>query len=427
MSEAISFDAVSKRYRAVESYRTLRDDMAGAARRVVSRRRSARGVLSALDDVSFEIPQGVSTALIGRNGAGKTTALKIICRITYPSAGVVRVRGRVGALLEVGTGMHPELSGRENIRIYGRILGHSRREISQRLEQIVDFAGIEAAIDQPVKQYSSGMQLRLGFSVAAHLDPDVLVVDEALAVGDAAFQHRCIERMGEIVREGRTLVFVSHDMSAVEALCDRAILLADGKVAQSGPAREVVGAYLQSVEADIIGAGSRDGVVVETGVLDILDVSIRDSAGREVTEVAEGDSMTVRLRYLARERIRRPIFTLGLSDGHRTAFSAASMLIDGQVPEELNGEGYLDCTFATLPLQPRAYEVWGEVRTQAGVGFIIDWQRLRRFKVVGEVVGEGRSALAHSVSYAPVKLPYQWRFGPVEGSDVDSEDPERAA
>src|SRR5213078_4708689 len=166
--------------------------------------------------------------------------------------GVVRVRGRVGALIEVGTGLHWELTGRENTQLYGRILGLSGRDIDRRFDEIVEFAGIGSAIDQPVKQYSSGMQLRLGFSVAAHVEPDILLVDEAIAVGDAGFQYRCVERMGELVREGRTLVFVSHNMSAIESLCERAVLLDHGRIVDDGPARDVVREYLRAVEAELM-------------------------------------------------------------------------------------------------------------------------------------------------------------------------------
>src|SRR5436190_11948129 len=232
MSTAIAFDRVSKHYRGAESYIALRDDLAKVARRVLRRGGRERPVIRALEDVSFTIEEGSSVAVIGLNGAGKTTALKIMTRITYPTAGVVRVRGRVGALLEVGTGMHPELTGRENVALYGRILGLSGQQIAARYEEIVNFAAIGRAIDQPVKQYSSGMQLRLGFAVAAHLEPDVLLVDEAISVGDAGFQYQCVERMSSLVREGRTLVFVSHDMSAIETLCRRAVMLKDGRIAK---------------------------------------------------------------------------------------------------------------------------------------------------------------------------------------------------
>jgi ABC-type polysaccharide/polyol phosphate transport system ATPase subunit len=409
MSIALSFENLSKHYRGAHEYRALRDDITGGLRRLVGVRRSARNVVKALDGVSLEIPEGKAFGLIGPNGAGKTTALKIATRITYPTSGRVRVRGRVGALIEVGTGMHPELTGRENIHLYGRILGLSRRDIDRRFDDIVDFAGIGAAIDQPVKQYSSGMQLRLGFSVAAHLEPDVLLVDEAIAVGDAGFQYQCIERMAALVREGRTLVLVSHYMSAIETLCERAILLRNGRVAAEGPAREVVREYLLAVQADHLSTHSAAGIR-GGGQLSILGVSLHDAGGNEVSEVPSGQPMTVRLHYHAREPIPSPIFSVGLSDGRIGCFTLASMLVDGATPDVIAGTGHIDCAFADLPLRPRTYELWGSVRGEAGWGEIVDWQRLRIFRVTGDVAGAGKGSLAHSMDDAPVVIPYSWRI-----------------
>src|SRR5579864_3200098 len=234
MTWAVRFEDVSKRYRGVGGpmYPALRYDLAQFGRRLVGRGRRSeanpKGRM-ALEHVSFEVQQGESYALIGPNGAGKTTALKLLTRISYPTGGRVRVRGRVAALIEVGAGIHPELTGRENVWLYGRIMGMPRDEIKRRFDEIVDFAEIGEALDRPVKMYSSGMQLRLGFAVASHSDPDLFVVDEALAVGDAGFQAKCIERMASFVAEGRTLVFVSHNLSAVETICTRGLFLLNGR------------------------------------------------------------------------------------------------------------------------------------------------------------------------------------------------------
>ncbi|MDP2279063.1 MAG: polysaccharide ABC transporter ATP-binding protein, partial [Nitrospirota bacterium] len=200
----------------------------------------------ALKDVSFEVQQGEVIGIIGRNGAGKTTLLKILSRVTEPTEGEVRISGRVASLLEVGTGFHPELTGRENIYLNGAILGMSRAEIKSKFDEIVAFAEIEKFLDTPVKRYSSGMYVRLAFAVAAHLEPEILVVDEVLAVGDAQFQKKCLGKMGEVAKGGRTVLFVSHNMGAVERLCTRAILLDHGTITQSGPVHGVVSAYLQS-------------------------------------------------------------------------------------------------------------------------------------------------------------------------------------
>jgi ABC-type polysaccharide/polyol phosphate transport system ATPase subunit len=408
VSAAISFEGVTKHYRGAREYRALRDDLAGLATKIVGRASPRRAPIRALDDVSFVVPEGQSFALIGANGAGKTTALRIVSRITYPTHGRVRVRGRVGALIEVGTGMHPELTGRENVWLYGRILGLTRRNIAKRFDTIVDFAGIGKAIDQPVKQFSSGMQLRLGFSLAAHLEPDVLLVDEAIAVGDAGFQYRCVERMSELVREGRTLVFVSHDMSAIETLCERAVLLRDGRISTDGPARETVRRYLEDVELERLGADVPGAI---GGELQIVRVSLHNEAGHEVDEVEAGAPMTARLHYRAASRIEAPIFSVGLSDGRFGCFALASMLVDGQAPQTIVGNGYVDCVFADLPLHPRTYEIWGSVRGRAGFGDLVDWQRLRAFRVTGGPDGAGKGSVTHSMSDAPVRLSYSWNIG----------------
>jgi homopolymeric O-antigen transport system ATP-binding protein len=411
---AISFNGISKHYRGAEGYGALRDDIAAFAGRVRGAKRPPPKRIAALEDVSFEIPEGSAVALIGANGAGKTTALKVMTRITYPTGGIAYVRGRVGALIEVGTGMHPELTGRENIYLYGRILGLTGRDIARRFDEIVEFAGIGTAIDQPVKQFSSGMQLRLGFSVAAHLEPDVLLVDEAIAVGDAGFQYKCGERMSDLVREGRTLVFVSHQMSAVESLCDRAILLDGGRVREDGPARNVVQTYLESVQQQWATANTPQRRS-SSGDLDILGVAVLNSAGEEADEVRADEPMTVRIRYRANVRIERPNFSLGLSDGvNLHPFALASMLVDGDAPEYIEGEGVIDCSFEQLPLRPRAYEIWGEVVGGSGYGDIVDWQRLQRFTVVAEL-GGGKSAVTHSMLDAPVKIPYSWKHGDGSG------------
>ena len=251
MATAISVEGLSKRYRLGQyraAYGTLRDSLALAARRATQRHREHHEdpELWALKNVSFDVAEGDVVGVIGRNGAGKSTLLKILTRITAPTEGRAEIRGRVGSLLEVGTGFHPELTGRENIFLNGSILGMKRREIALKLPEIVEFSGVEKFIDTPVKRYSSGMYVRLAFSVAAHLEPEILLVDEVLAVGDAEFQRRCLGRMEEIGESGRTVLFVSHNMQAMTRLCDRVILLDGGEVVEDGESSAVVAHYLQS-------------------------------------------------------------------------------------------------------------------------------------------------------------------------------------
>ncbi len=253
----IRVEDLGKRYRigaTQASYKTLRDSLAGAVGASLRRLRGAQGrreaeTIWALKDVSFEVKQGEALGVIGRNGAGKSTLLKVLSRITEPTEGMIELHGRVGSLLEVGTGFHPELSGRENIYLNGAILGMRRREIDRKFDEIVAFSEIEKFLDTPVKHYSSGMYIRLAFAVAAHLEAEVLLVDEVLAVGDAVFQKKCLGKMGDVTKEGRTVLFVSHNLGAVANLCPRTVLLSEGRRCADGPSGEVIAQYIDAGRA----------------------------------------------------------------------------------------------------------------------------------------------------------------------------------
>jgi lipopolysaccharide transport system ATP-binding protein len=260
---AVRVEHLAKHYRLGKEtarYRTLRDALAAGVKAPLRRLRRAprdtKTSLWALDDVSFDVNQGEIVGIIGRNGAGKSTLLKILSRITKPTQGRVEIHGRIGSLLEVGTGFHPELTGRENVYLNGAILGMSYREITRKFDEIVAFAGVEKFLDTPVKFYSSGMHVRLAFAVASHLEPDILVIDEVLAVGDAEFQRRSLGRMGSVARSGRTILFVSHNLGAVNSLCTRCIWLDHGRLKYMGGTQETVTRYLES------GEGDRTGLVV---------------------------------------------------------------------------------------------------------------------------------------------------------------------
>lgn len=306
MKPAIEVENLSKCYRigrdqAGGGYRTFRDVLAGMAMAPIRRLRG-RGDDSftefwALKDVSFDVKPGEVVGVVGRNGAGKSTLLKIISRITRPTRGTARLHGRVGSLLEVGTGFHPELTGRENVFLNGAILGMSRDEIKSKFDEIVAFAGVEQFLDTPIKRYSSGMYVRLAFAVAAHLEPEILLVDEVLAVGDQAFQKKCIGRMGEIASSGRTIILVSHDLPMLSRLCTRAVWINKGTVERCGPPAEVIDTYCQSLNS---AAGNEASTDLQRhpnrrpGMRPILRrVSLFDEQNRLTTTFRLGGAITI--------------------------------------------------------------------------------------------------------------------------------------
>ena len=323
---AIRVEGLSKRYRIggrQEPYRTLRDTLAAVAAAPLRYARSALrrpggesldgdSSFWALHDVSFEIPRGEVVGIIGRNGAGKSTLLKILSRITEPTSGYADIYGRVGSLLEVGTGFHPELTGRENIYLNGAILGMKRTEIERKFDEIVAFAEIERFIDTPVKHYSSGMYLRLAFAVAAHLEPEILLVDEVLAVGDAAFQKKCLGKIGEVAQEGRTVLFVSHDLTNISVLCRTAILLAAGQVSKAGASASVIDFYLnQNTRSSSTAAWEpANAPGDETARIISVSASRRDLSQPDAFKLSETLLLTVEYAVL-RDNVRiNPVFVV---------------------------------------------------------------------------------------------------------------------
>jgi ABC-2 type transport system ATP-binding protein/lipopolysaccharide transport system ATP-binding protein len=282
----IEADGISKRYELGQAaaFLSLREVLAQAMRVSGRGARSRRPTLWALQDVSFSVREGTCFGIVGRNGSGKSTLLKILTRITDPTAGRARVRGRVGALLEIGAGFHEDLTGRENVFLSGAILGMSKRDVARRFDEIVQFSGVAPHIDTPVKRYSSGMYLRLAFSVAAHLEPDVLIVDEALSVGDAEFQRRCYEHVLGLSSSGRTIVYVSHDLHSVSRLCDEILWLDQGRMQMLGPTDDVLGKYLATVSpaaGELRVTGAPDGI-------DLASMTVRGTDGEtNITEHSE--------------------------------------------------------------------------------------------------------------------------------------------
>jgi lipopolysaccharide transport system ATP-binding protein len=365
MTYSILVDNVSKRYQLGEAHHgMLREAIVNGVRKLLRQRKSAEPEYKwALDGVSLQVNPGEVVGLIGRNGAGKSTLLKVLSRITYPTSGRVDVRGRVGSLLEVGTGFHDELTGRENIYMNGSILGMRKRETDAAMDQIIAFADIGNFLDTPIKRYSSGMRLRLGFAVAAHLNTEVLFVDEVLAVGDAGFQKKCLGTMRELGHGGRTLVFVSHNMAAIENLCQRVIWISDGKIVQDGDAKDVIRAYLNSFGAaddrtiDLLAVRERTG----TGAVRFLKMEFLGQDGAECRVVHSGDPLRVRFHYECQRDIPTLHFGLRIytslgvliSDIHTWSVNQAVSL----APQ---GKGRIELSVASLNLMPGNYylSVW---------------------------------------------------------------------
>ena len=320
---AIRVDNLSKRYRIgalQKQTNTLRETLRNVAAspfdylRSTLRGPSEEEILWALKDVSFEVGHGEVVGIIGRNGAGKSTLLKILSRITEPTEGRASINGRVGSLLEVGTGFHPELTGRENIYLNGAILGMKRAEIERKFDEIVAFAEIEKFMDTPVKRYSSGMYVRLAFAVAAHLEPEILLVDEVLAVGDIAFQKKCLGKMGDVAREGRTVLFVSHNMAVVSRLCSRGVLLQEGRIAKIGHIGEVVNEYVSDIE---MGESEITFPVPEDAVAYFARFCIRDMRGEKTNRVPHSEPFVTEIEYVVNQPIHgnRLYWMLERSDG----------------------------------------------------------------------------------------------------------------
>ncbi len=309
----IRADCLGKRYRIggpQASYRTLREALVAAGSSSIrwlrgERQATTPNIIWALEDVSFEIRHGETVGIIGRNGAGKSTLLKILSRITKPTRGTVDLFGRVGSLLEVGTGFHTELTGRENVYLNGAILGMSRREIERKFDEIVDFADVSKFLDTPVKFYSSGMYVRLAFAVAAHLEPEVLVVDEVLAVGDAAFQRKCLGKMGDVSKQGLTVLFVSHNMSAINRLCARTVLLDAGHLIQDGPTAMVTTAYLMGDENAAAVRSWNIENAPGTDEVRLLGVRLLKTDGSSAAIASVQDSLMLRIEYLVGQRNTR--------------------------------------------------------------------------------------------------------------------------
>ena len=396
-SLAVSAVGLGKRYRLgrVESgFQRLRHK---------ARRRTGPGHTWALRDVTFEVPQGEALAIVGSNGAGKSTLLKILARLTEPTTGYVDVAGRVSALLEVGTGFSPELTGRENVYLNGTLSGMSRRDIDRRLDEIVAFAGVDEHLDKPVKWYSSGMYVRLGFAVAAHLEPDILIVDEVLAVGDLSFQQKCLGRMNEVASDGRTVLFVSHNLAAVSALCTRAMYLRDGGIRAQGQTRAVIDRYVDDVKS--------------TAHIDVRDRSDRKGDGRlrftairigGGSSVKTGDDCKISLSYEGKPGLGAVRVAIAVYGALLEPIFQCLNDDSGDLISEIAAEGTFTCSIPRMPLAPGHYtlsvicEVDGKVADWVGDAAVLE-------VVEGDFFGTGRLP---SQTHGTFCIDHSWRSEP---------------
>lgn len=362
MTYSIVVEKLSKRYKIgkLSQETMLREKLINLLKSPFQSSEQKYETVWALKDVSFRVQQGEVVGIIGRNGAGKSTLLKVLSNITFPTLGSFKVHGRVASLLEVGTGFHEELTGKENIFLNGSILGMKKKEVESKLDAIVAFAGVERFIDTPIKRYSSGMRLRLGFAVAAHLDPDILIVDEVLAVGDAGFQKKCLSTMEGLQRGGRTVLFVSHNMAAVENLCSRGIWIDEGQVRMDAKAHEVIRAYMatfSSLQQNVNGFSkieNRRG----TGEIRFTGLEILSSEGQPMPVLRSGDSLTLRFHCHANKDIFHPSLGLHLLTELGTLVASTSTWAHGiDIPVIPPGDGWIDLKIDMLNLIPSRYNL----------------------------------------------------------------------
>jgi ABC-type polysaccharide/polyol phosphate transport system ATPase subunit len=405
---AVRFEGVSKEFSVNQTkYRSVRADVVDLTRRISGRPGTTdRARVTALSDLNLEIEEGTTSAIVGRNGAGKSTALRLISRITYPSTGRVRVRGRVGALIEVGAGVHPELSGRENIGLYGSFLGLSRADIRRRFDEIVDFAEIEGSVDTAVKYYSTGMKLRLGFAIAAFLEPAIFIVDESLAVGDGSFQAKCINRMQQLGRDGATIVFVSHELASVEALCQYAYWLDRGQLIQEGPIGDVLRDYSRSLDGGLVMDPEHGD-----GEVQCLRTSTFDGDDSPRSTFRPGDPMTVRLTLAGQACFDRRRLSLRIRDGQGDDLIECVTEVE---PHSIGGTGSTwtaECRIASLPLNPRMYQLWCSVADGVPPQRRLDWTEVGGFRIEIPPDWVAGRTLA-SVAGPAVAVEADWRVGP---------------
>jgi lipopolysaccharide transport system ATP-binding protein len=410
MTRCIEVQSLSKKYRIgrLQHGLSLREQLVEFARNPFNIGRDEEETIWALQDVSFHADEGEVVGVIGRNGAGKSTLLKILSKITYPTSGAVKVRGRIASLLEVGTGFHDELTGRENVYLNGSILGMKKREVDRHFDAIVAFSGVEQFIDTPIKRYSSGMRLRLGFAVAAHLDPDVLVVDEVLAVGDAGFQKKCISAMDGLRSSGRTVFFVSHNLAAVENLCSRGIWIDSGKIRMDGAAKDVIVSYMASFAgerasgSELLDTQDRLG----SGEVRYTRLEYLSPDGTPCGITRSGDPVVLRFHYHAKKAIRDLSFGFRMFTDMGTLITETGHRLNGvDLPKIAAGDGYVDVQIHSLNLVPGRYALSLWITAPSGKPVYDGDVRTTLEVEVTDVYGSGRMLDSR---FGLVYFPQRW-------------------
>lgn len=410
MSDAvIEFDHIYKKFARGEQHNSLRDFIPAMVRKVLGRKKEEPKLKGqefwAVQDVSFSLKKGESMGIIGPNGSGKSTTLKLLSGILRPDKGTYHVRGRLSALIEVGAGFHPDLTGRENIFLNGSILGMTRKEVASKFNKIVEFAGVEEFIDTPVKRYSSGMAVRLGFAVSAFIEPDVLLVDEVLAVGDTEFRNRCLNRMNKMLKDGVTMILVSHNLNEVRNLCQKTLMLYKGQPLMQGDTMKTIEAYHKMVgekikaEQDKIAA--QEHRVKPGQEVSLTRCELINAAG-EVEEIFNtGDSMKVRIHYQANRRVEQPHFVAELVWASEDYLAASCSTPARKIKlKPIEGAGYIDLNVAALLMEPNVY-AWNIKLTDAQTGTQLDLLPKIRFALNEQVPVPGIFGLVHEWEQPP--------------------------
>ena len=416
---AIEFSNVTKIYNIRErGYRTFRDSCARSLNKIRQKFKrnpnsdlssNESNVIRALDNVSFSVDKGKALGIIGANGSGKTTILRLLANVTEPSSGEISVSGKVAPLIQVGAGFHPELTGRENVYLNATIMGLSRKEIYERYDDIVSFAELDRFMDTPIKRYSSGMYVRLGFSVAVHINLDILLIDEILAVGDLSFQRKCLDTMSKIRKTDKTIIFVSHNIFAIKDICDRVIWLNEGKIRGEGNPSEVVDEYItymtaksQYLNTDKIGKSARWG----TGEARCKSIEILNLDGKKTSEFIAGDLVRIRFEYEAKQKIDSPVFYIGVFNDNDDKIFGSYYNKERANPYSIKGNGVLECTIDTRLFRSGIYYVMPAISGEIGTLSMDAWMRAASF-----VIHKNKLLTNYDGYGAPgiVNMPHEWK------------------